>query len=76
MTEIDPSDADRRLERLAELYVPETLDEGRLRLDADQRLAAAQAAQREGFDAGASRRLEQLRALCELSKALQTARRL
>lgn len=74
-TEIDPSAANRRLARLAELYVPETIEEGRLRLDADQRLAAAQAAEREGFDAAASRRLEELRALCELTKVLHAARK-
>jgi hypothetical protein len=74
MTEIDPAKAERRLARLAELYVPETIEEGRQRLAADQRLAAEQAARREGFDAGAARRLEELRALYELAKVLQSAR--
>lgn len=70
MTEIDPVLAERRLARLAELYVPESIEEGRQRLAADQRLAAEQAARREGFDAGAARRLEELRALHELGKML------
>lgn len=76
MIEIDPIAAERRLARLVELYVPETIEEGRQRLAADQRLAAEQAARREGFDAGAARRLEELRALCELAKVLQAARKL
>jgi hypothetical protein len=75
MTEIDSIMAQRRLARLAELYVPETIEEGRQRLAADQRLAAEQAARHEGFDVGAARRLEELRALYELAKVLQAARR-
>lgn len=74
MTEIDPMAAEQRLRELAQLYVAETVDEGRRRLAADQRLAAEQAAAREGFDAGAERRLQELRALCELTKALHAAR--
>lgn len=74
-SEIDPIMAQRRLARLAELYVPETIEQGRQRLAADQRLAAEQAEQREGFEAGAARRLEELRALCELTKVLHAARR-
>lgn len=76
MSEIDPIMAQRRLARLAVLYVPETIEAGRRRLAADERLAVEQAERREGFEAGAARRLEELRALCELTKVLHAARRL
>lgn len=75
MTEINSVEAQRHLEALAQLYVPETIEEGRQRLAADQRLAAEQEARREGFDAGAQRRLDELRALVELAKVLQLARK-
>jgi hypothetical protein len=75
-SEIDPIVAQRRLEQLAALYVPETIEEGWRRLTADQRLAVEQAERREGFEAGAARRLEELRALCELTKVLHAARKL
>jgi hypothetical protein len=74
MSEIDPTLAQGRLEQLAALYVPETIEEGRQRLAADQRLAAEQTERHEGFEAGAVRRLEELRALCELTKVLHAAR--
>jgi hypothetical protein len=75
-SEIDPIMAQRRLEQLAASYVPETVEEGRRRLASDQRLAVEQAERREGFEAGAVRRLEELRALCELTKVLHAARKL
>jgi hypothetical protein len=75
MTEAESIAAYARLQELRELYVPETIEEGRQRLAADQRLAAEQAARREGFDAGAARRLEELRALYELAKVLHSARK-
>jgi hypothetical protein len=64
-----------RLQRLRELYVAETLEEGRLRLEADERLAAEQRARTEDANQVAARRLAELRALCELTKVLHAARR-
>lgn len=73
MAEIDPIAAEQRLRWLAERYVPETVEEGRKRLAADRRLADEQAAARESFEAAAERRLQELRALCELATLLREA---
>jgi hypothetical protein len=75
MTDAESSTAYARLQRLRELYVPETMEEGRLRLEADERLAAEQRARTESIHVAASRRLAELRALCELTRVLHAARR-
>jgi len=64
--ELDPVLVSRRLAELAELYVPETVDEGRARLRGD-RLCA------EAFASGVARRLDELRALDELTRYLHAA---
>ena len=64
MSELDPLVVARRLEQLRELYVPETVEEGRRRLEADQ------PASRESFDQAVARRLAELRALCELTRVI------
>jgi hypothetical protein len=68
MTDLSPAAVHRRLERLREIYVPEQLEEARARLDADRPAA------RETFSQAAARRLEELRALCELTQVLHAAR--
>jgi hypothetical protein len=76
VTEHESRNAGARLQRLRELYVPETIEEGRLRLEADERLAAEQRARTESVDVAAARRLEELRALLELTRVLHAARKL
>jgi hypothetical protein len=67
MAELSPAAVQRRLERLRELYVPEELEAARRRLDGEQ------SASRETFNEAAARRLEELRALCELTQVLRAA---
>jgi len=55
----------RRLQQLNALYVPETVEEGRLRLDAER------PRRQEDFNQAVARRLNELRALCELTRALR-----
>lgn len=76
LTERESIAAHMRLQRLRELYVPETIEEGRLRLEADERLAAEQRARTESVDVAAARRLAELRALFELTRVLHAARKL
>lgn len=64
MSELDPILVAQRLERLRELYVAETIEEGR------RRLAADQPAPTESFDEAVARRLAELRELCELTRVL------
>lgn len=75
LTERESIAAHARLQRLRELYVPETIEEGRLRLEADERLAAEQRARTESIDVAAARRLAELRALMELTRVLHAARK-
>lgn len=63
-SELDPLAVERRLLRLRELCVPETVEEGRRRLEADR------PARTESFDEAVARRLVELRDLCELTRAL------
>jgi hypothetical protein len=63
-SELDPVAVERRLQRLRERYVPETIEAGRRRLEADR------PARTESFDQAVARRLTELRALCELTKVL------
>lgn len=73
MAEIDPIAAEQRLRWLAEMYVPETIEEGRKRLAFDRRLADEQAAARESFETTAERRLQELQALLDLANVLHEA---
>ena len=61
--EIDPEAVAKRLAILAELYVPETVQEGFARMRRD--MLAPQA-----LAAGVARRLEELRALDDLTRYL------
>jgi hypothetical protein len=65
MGELDPKDVTRRLARLAALYVPETVDEGRARL-------RAEAGSPEAFARGVALRLDELRSLDELTRYLHS----
>jgi hypothetical protein len=56
--DLDPRAVAQRLARLAELYVPESVEEGRARLRAD------------AFPAAVAARLEELRALDDLVRYL------
>jgi hypothetical protein len=64
--ELDPEAVARRLAELAASYVPETVAEGRARL---RREALAP----DAFADGVARRLEELRALDELTRYLHAA---
>jgi hypothetical protein len=75
MTEAESLAAYARLQRLRELYVPESIEEGRMRLEADERLAAEQHARTESIHVAAARRLAELRALYELTRVLHAARK-
>lgn len=66
--ELDPAAVRLRLDALRALYVPETVDEGRRRLRDEARSPAA-------FAGAVARRLEELRALDELTRYLHAARR-
>jgi hypothetical protein len=61
--ELQPERVARRLAALAAMYVPETTAEGRARLRAD-------ALAPDSFATGVARRLEELRALDELTRYL------
>ena len=61
---MDPELVARRLAALAEVYVAETVEEGRARLRAD-------ALAPDAFATGVARRLEELRALDDLTRYLQ-----
>jgi hypothetical protein len=65
--ELSPTAVHRRLERLREIYVPEELETARRRLEAERTRP------RETFNESAARRLEELRALCELTRVLHAA---
>ncbi|HLT38436.1 MAG TPA: hypothetical protein VK034_19250 [Enhygromyxa sp.] len=64
---MSPAAVQARLDRLRELYVPEDLETARRRLEAER------PALRETFNEAAARRLEELRALCELTQVLHAA---
>ena len=61
--ELEPGDVTRRLAQLAADYVAETVDEGRARLHRD-------ADAPDAFATNVARRLEELRALDELTRYL------
>lgn len=65
--ELDPLAVARRFAKLAEIYVPETVEEGRTRLRAD-------ALSPDAFAAGVAQRLEELRALDDLRRYLHAPR--
>ena len=60
MAEPRPEDVAARLEALRALYVPESVDEARARLEREQ------PRRRESFDEAVARRLRELSAICEL----------
>lgn len=64
--ELDPAAVARRLADLAAIYVPETVEEGRQRLRAD-------ALGPDALASGVARRLDELRALDELSRYLHNS---
>lgn len=64
--ELDPALVARRLAILAASYIPETVEEGRARLRAEELAPDALAA-------GIARRLDELRALDELTRYLHKA---
>ena len=68
MSDLDPAKVAHRLESLAALYEPETVDEGRARLVAD-------ALSPDAFASGVAARLEELRALDDLTRYLHGAMR-
>jgi len=63
-----PAGVAERLERLRAFYVPETDAEARLRLQSEARVSS------EPFAATVARRLEELRALCDLAACLHRGR--
>lgn len=65
--DLDPEVVARRLAALAALYVPETVEAGRARLRAD-------ALSPDALATSVARRLEELRALDELSRYLHSPR--
>lgn len=65
--ELEPDVVARRLAALAVLYVPETVDEGRARL-------RAEAMAPDAFASQVAQRLEELRALDELTRYLHERR--
>ena len=64
MPDLDPAVVARRLAVLAASYIPETVDAGRARLRADAMAPYA-------FSTIVARRLDELRALDELTRYLQ-----
>lgn len=65
--ELDPADVARRLAILAASYVAETVEEGLARMRADMLSSDA-------FATGVAQRLEELRALDDLTRYLHDAR--
>lgn len=66
-SDLSPGAVARRLADLRRSYEPETLESARPRLEAKRPA--------ETFDEAAARRLEELRALCELTERLHARRR-
>ena len=64
--ELDPAEVAERLAALAALYVAESVEDGRARLRRDSMEPSV-------FAAGVARRLEELRALDELTRYLHNA---
>jgi hypothetical protein len=67
MAELRPEDVAARLMRLRELCVPESVEEARLRLEAER----PQPVGDEPFEQAVARRLRELRALCDLVEHVQ-----
>lgn len=65
--DLDPALVAQRLARLAALYEPETVSEGRARL-------RAEALSPDAFASAVARRLDELRALDELTRYLHARR--
>ncbi len=71
---LDPAAVARRLDELRRLYVPETRDEARARMERDRPNERRPASTGADFAKAVARRLEELRALCELTRVLHAAR--
>jgi len=67
MAELRPADVAARLMRLRSLCVPESVEEARLRLEAER----PQPAGGEPFEQAVARRLRELRALCDLVRHVE-----
>ena len=66
MADMSPKAIARRLQQLSELYVPETVEQARARFEAERPRAKV-----EDFNRAVARRLDELRALLELTAALK-----
>ena len=71
---LDPAVVARRLDELRLLYVPETRDEVRARMERDRPQERRPTSADPDFAKAVARRLEELRALCELTRFLHAAR--
>lgn len=60
MAELRPEDVSARLAKLRALYVPESIEEARERLERER------PERQETFDQAVARRLRELRAVCDL----------
>lgn len=65
MAELRPEDVAARLAELRALYVPETVEEARLRLERERPKLE------EPFEQAVARRLRELRAICELVRHVE-----
>ena len=65
MAELRPEDVTARLAKLRALYVPESIEEARLRLERERPKSE------EPFEQAVARRLRELRAVCELVRHVQ-----
>jgi len=65
MAELRPEDVAARLARLRALYVPESVEEARLRIEHERPRVE------EPFELAVARRLRELRAVCELVRHVQ-----
>ena len=65
MAELKPEDVAARLAVLRALYVPESIEEARLRLERER------PAPDESFDQAVARRLRELRAICDLVRHVE-----
>ncbi|MFO7562165.1 MAG: hypothetical protein R6X02_05950 [Enhygromyxa sp.] len=66
MADMSPEAVARRLQQLSELYVPETVEEAQARFEAERPRGKD-----EDFNRAVARRLEELRALLELTAAIK-----
>jgi hypothetical protein len=67
MSELDPRRVAARLARLRSIYIAETVEQASMRLVRERPVESIP------FEVGVARRLAELRALCELTRALHSA---